>query len=136
MQLCSVAFSELMAGGSRIVNIGSGGAPGFVKSCAPDKQAFFCDPSATCEDIRAWMDAYIAKSGEPERYASNGYVGPEEALFLYEYGCSKALATMVSRDWVRSRPDLVCSVCSHGFIETDLTASMQSPNKLPAELAV
>ena len=80
------------------------------------------------------------------RYPANGYPGPSGAIdgqrslelnpYLHEYGCSKALATMVSRDWVRSRPDLVCSVCSHGFIETDLTASMQSPNKLPAELAV
>ena len=74
--------------------MGSGGAPGFVKSCSPEKQAFFCDPSATWDKIRAWVEEYISKAGEPEWYEANGYVGPD-ALFSHEYGCSKALVAMV-----------------------------------------
>ena len=50
--------------------MGSGGAPGFIKHCAPEKRAFFYEPeSANWDNIRAWMDTYSAKAGEPEWYA-------------------------------------------------------------------
>jgi len=88
------------------------------------------------------------------RYPANGYPGPSGAIagqrslelnpYLHEYGCSKALLSMVTRDWARRRPDIVSAVCSPGCIDTDCEphtagfydSSVTYPNTLPVEMGV
>ena len=67
-----------------------------MKNCAPEKQRFFCDPGATWEEIRAWMDEYVARAGDPAWYAASGYPHPaaKYGFTCFEYGCSKALVAI------------------------------------------
>jgi len=101
------AFLSLLRPDGRIVNVGSGSGPSFVKSLGQtdDARAFLRCPNS-------WAD--IEKLVEKHRG------GPADSMG--GYGLSKAALTLYTMLLARDHPSLMVGIASPGFIATKMTA--------------
>jgi len=114
------AFLRLLnAESGRIVNLGSGAGPGFVKKCL----------EVDSEDYK------LMTSGQPDwslidNFAKNFKESSEDG-FVY-YGLSKACLHKYTEALARDHPYLVVSSCSPGYIMTAMTKG-HGATKTPEE---
>eukprot|EP00980_Cylindrotheca_fusiformis_P001877 scaffold429_cov114-Cylindrotheca_fusiformis.AAC.4 len=117
-------FQDLLdPAGSRIVNLGSGSGPLYVKKQPVDRQKKLCNPGITWEEIKA-----ECTRGVPEDDPAHGDQGTDH------YGLSKALLaayTMVLARELASKNVLAFCV-SPGFIDTGITSGFGA-SKTPEE---
>ena len=104
------AFLPLLAPqGSRIVHVGSGGGPGWIKKAG----AFDSDKAKTLMNWDVtWAD--IEGVVEAERAA-----GLEEGFGTY--GFSKACLTAYGQSLAKQYPNILTSTCTPGYIDTNMT---------------
>ena len=109
--------------GARIVNVGSGAGPGYVKRCPAERQHELCVAPASWEAIEALVSATSA----------DGKMGlGGEADTMGWYGPSKAGVTLYTMLLAAQQPSLVVTCCTPGFIDTKLTAGFGA-TKTPEE---
>tara|TARA_B100000513_G_scaffold119762_1_gene52693 strand:- start:1286 stop:2815 length:1530 start_codon:yes stop_codon:yes gene_type:complete len=90
----------------RVVNVGSGSGPGFVKSCG-----FLCKALLTSFDVTPeQIDSVIAS--EEAAWTQDAYAA---------YGLSKACLTAYTMVLARTHPNIKSNACSPGFIDTAMT---------------
>jgi NAD(P)-dependent dehydrogenase (short-subunit alcohol dehydrogenase family) len=117
--------SLLTAGGDspgRIVNVGSGAGPGYVKNCSPEMQALLCNPPSSWDQLLEWAG--------PSQDGIHGFGGSADSM--KGYGLSKALLHSYTMLLAKEQPQWATSVCSPGFINTKLTAGWGA-SKAPEE---
>jgi len=137
-RVCDAFLPFLETNGGRVVNVGSGAGPIYVKSLTTDDddtddQRFLCeggsgassssssgDKAFTWEDI----DNYAKTHADAACKNTNDFVG--------EYGLSKALLSVYTTLLARQNPTMLISCITPGFINTQLTAGYGS-KKGPAE---
>ena len=114
------AFLNLVT--DRIVNVGSGSGPSYVRNCPISAQTALC---SVPEDWAA-IEALAAPSAD-------GTTGQGSAADTNgSYGLSKAMITQYTMLLAKQNPALVVSCCTPGFIDTKLTAGFGASKK-PAE---
>ncbi|MCR9096888.1 MAG: SDR family NAD(P)-dependent oxidoreductase [bacterium] len=106
----------------RIVNVGSGSGPGYVRRCPSEVQPALCTLPADWAAIEALL--------EPSPDGRSGF--GSEADANGGYGISKALLSLYSLLLARAHPDLVVSCCSPGWIRTRIVGH-EGPSKGPEE---
>lgn len=115
--------SMLDPAGSRIVNVGSGSGPNYVKKQSVERRKKLCNPDITWEEIKAEFDR-----GVTEDDPAYGDMGTDH------YGLSKALLTdytmLLSREMAAKNVLAFC--LSPGYIDTAITAGWPG-GKTPAE---
>lgn len=112
----SEAFIPLLSPAlGRVVNIGSGAGPMYVRSCGPAAQQQLCKEDQTWEEIEAHL-----KSVDPKSTPMSGY------------GLSKALLANYTSYLAKQNPDLKVNCCSPGFIDTAIVKGMGA-SKTPEE---
>lgn len=109
------AFMPLVQPSGRVVNVSSASGPKFVSQCAPERQLFFKDQSATWSDIQLLIDDVLQHTGDAGYLRSLG-LGEANA-----YGFSKACVSLYTVMLARENPHLCINACTPGYIETDLT---------------
>jgi NAD(P)-dependent dehydrogenase (short-subunit alcohol dehydrogenase family) len=115
-RVCEAFLPLLNTSEGRIVNVGSGAGPSYVKGVsdvAVKKQ--LCSEDQTWEQIQAHLDS----------------VRPE-ATNMGGYGLSKALLTNYSSALAKLNPNLKINCCSPGFIDTAMTKGYGA-SKTPEE---
>lgn len=106
------AFGRHLASNGRVVNVGSGAGPMYVKNLPPEAQRLLCREPESWEQIVSWsLKSSDGKTG----------VG-SEADGMGGYGPSKALMHSFTMLLAKQNPSWTVSCCSPGFIETKLTA--------------
>jgi NAD(P)-dependent dehydrogenase (short-subunit alcohol dehydrogenase family) len=106
----------------RIVNVGSGSGPGYVRRCPPEVQPALCQPPSGWAAIEALLQpAPDGRSGLGSAADTNG-----------GYGLSKALLALYTMLLAREHPALVVSCCSPGWIRTRIVGH-DGPSKGPEE---
>lgn len=109
------AFLPLLQSGGRIVNVSSASGPKFVSECAPQRQAFFTDPTISWEELQQLVDDVLDHAGDAGYFRSLGLGEPNA------YGLSKACVSLYTMQLARQHPHLCINACTPGYIETDLT---------------
>jgi carbonyl reductase 1 len=107
--------------GSKIVNVGSGAGPMYVRVQPVERQTKLCSPDVTWEEIKANYDRGVP----PEDPANGG---------MASYGLSKALLsdyTMLLARELASK-NVLAYCLSPGYIETNITSGFGG-NKKPVE---
>jgi len=123
-RVCDAFLPLLETNGGRIVNVGSGAGPTYVKSLTDtDDLRFLCAGGTTSADNITWenIDDYAKKHAEDCKSVNVG-----------QYGLSKALLSVYTTLLARQCPTLVVSCITPGFINTQLTAGYGS-KKDPSE---
>ncbi|CAB9500993.1 Carbonyl reductase [NADPH] 1 [Seminavis robusta] len=108
------AFTELLdPQASRIVNVGSGSGPLYVRSQPIERQKKLCNPDITWEEIKEEYDR-----GVPKDDPAHGQVGTDH------YGLSKALLTCYTMMLAKTlAPKNISVYClTPGYIDTAITA--------------
>eukprot|EP00980_Cylindrotheca_fusiformis_P001879 scaffold429_cov114-Cylindrotheca_fusiformis.AAC.6 len=116
-------FQDLLdPAGSRIVNVGSGAAPMYVKKQPVDRQKKLCSSDITWEEIKAEYDRGVPKDD------------PAHGENIAYYGLSKALLAAYTMVLARAMaPKNVLAFCvTPGFINTAMTAGFGA-TKTPEE---
>merc|ERR1719221_363672 len=90
----------LQSTGGRVVNVGSGSGPSYVKGLAKGQQALFC----SCPPSVATLETYVK-----EAVAEPGFNA---------YGLSKACVSAWTMILAREHPNITFSCTSPGFIKT------------------
>jgi NAD(P)-dependent dehydrogenase (short-subunit alcohol dehydrogenase family) len=112
----SEAFIPLLSPAlGRVVNIGSGAGPMYVRSCGPAAKQQLCKEDQTWEEIEAHL-----KSVDPKSTPMSGY------------GLSKALLANYTSYLAKVNPNLKVNCCSPGFIDTAIVKGMGA-SKTPEE---
>ena len=110
-------------GAARVVNVGSGAGPSYVKRCPPERQHELCVVPASWAAIEALVGSTSA----------DGKTGlGSEADTMGGYGPSKAGVTLYTMLLAAEQPSLVVTCVTPGFIDTKLTAGLGA-SKTPAE---
>lgn len=118
-RVCDAFLPLLCPKQGRVVNVGSGGGPGYVGRVGDvEAQKMLCGfgSDLTWE----WIDSH-AKSALNSSEDTNG-----------GYGLSKALVTCYTMILAREHPNIISSAITPGFIKTRMTANYGA-TKLPAE---
>ena len=106
----------------RIVNVGSGSGPGYVRRCPPEVQSALCRTPPDWAAIEALLaPAADGRSGLGSDADTNG-----------GYGVSKALLSLYTMLLAREHPELLVSCCSPGWIRTRIVGH-DGPSKGPEE---
>jgi NAD(P)-dependent dehydrogenase (short-subunit alcohol dehydrogenase family) len=106
----------------RVVNVGSGSGPGYVRRCPAAAQPALCTTPTSWESI----ESMIAPSAD-------GRTGLRSAADTNgAYGLSKAMLTLYTMLCADSHPDLLISCVSPGWIRTKLVGH-DGPSKGPEE---
>ena len=106
----------------RVVNVGSGSGPGYVRRCPLDQQPALCTAPADW----AAIEKFVAGS-------ANGSSGLGSAADVNGgYGLSKALLSLYTMLCASTHPDLLISCTSPGWIRTKLVGH-DGPSKTPEE---
>jgi len=116
-RMCEAFLPLLDPSVGRIVNVGSGAGPSYVKTVedvATKKQ--LCSEDQTWEKISSHLQA----------------VGDLSSTAMGGYGISKALLTNYTSFFAKQNPNLKVNVCSPGFIDTSLTKGFGA-SKTPEE---
>eukprot|EP01041_Mallomonas_annulata_P006380 gene6380-12901_t len=117
------AFIPLLEENGRVVLVSSAAGPMFVSKCSAEYQKFFLNPDVTWEDIENTMNLFTSLS--PEECTSSG-LGDGQPYFM-----SKACLNSYMNVVVREHPSLCINACTPGFIDTDMTSSIESSLKKP-----
>lgn len=117
-RVCDAFLPLLCPKEGRIVNVGSGSGPMYVRKCPPQAQAFLCSPPDSWEQIEAWV---TGEYGLGSRVDGDG-----------GYGLSKALVTCYTMLLAKQHPHITSSSISPGFIDTKMTAGWGA-SKSPEE---
>jgi NAD(P)-dependent dehydrogenase (short-subunit alcohol dehydrogenase family) len=111
MRVSSAFLPLLKAAGGRVVNVGSGSGPTYVKALIEGggqaAAKALMEPADT-EAVLAHATAHLGSAASDKAYKG--------------YGLSKACLTAWSQVFAREHPALICVTCSPGFINTKLTA--------------
>lgn len=103
------AFLPLLQEGGRVVNVGSGAGPSFIRGCSSmDVKKTLCSPDASWEQIEAALTAGISLDG------------------MAGYGVSKAALSAYTMLLARLHPGVVCSCVSPGYIKTAIVGHRAS----------
>lgn len=105
----------------RIVNVGSGAGPMFVKSLPPEKAKVYCE----CPPDWATIEALVKEKKSEEGFAT-------DKSMLGAYGFSKAILSIYTLLLASQHPNIVSSCISPGFINTAMTAGFGA-SKTPEE---
>lgn len=111
MRVSSAFLPLLKAAGGRIVNVGSGSGPTYVKAlieCGGQAAAKALMEPADVEAVLAHAAAHLGGAASEKAYKG--------------YGLSKACLTAWAQVFAREHPGLIVITCSPGFIATKLTA--------------
>ena len=109
------AFLPLLTSDGRIVNVGSGAGPSYIKKCTDrDVQQTLCSAEATWEQIEQAVQRGLKCDGRQG------------------YGCSKAGVGAYTMLLARSHPGLLISCVSPGFIDTAIVSGYGA-TKPPAQ---
>ncbi len=124
MRVSSAFLPLLKAAGGRVVNVGSGSGPTYVKALIEGggqaAAKALMEPADT-EAVLAHATAHLGSAASDKAYKG--------------YGLSKACLTAWSQVFAREHPALICVTCSPGFINTKLTAGFGvSAARAPAVL--
>lgn len=116
------AFSALLSESGRVVNIGSGAGPMYIRKCPNEAQNRFCSEPESWAQIEAWLatstDGTTGKNSKAD--SNNGY------------GLSKHLLSSYTMLLAKENPHLLISCCTPGFIDTKLVAGYGA-TKTPEE---
>jgi len=113
------AFQSLLQIDGRVVNVGSGSGPSYVKGLPQASQPKLCTEPESWAQIEMWLqDAQLGMGSPADR---NG-----------GYGLSKALLASYTMLLAKQHPSLLISCCTPGFIDTKLTAGFGA-TKTPEE---
>lgn len=113
------AFSGLLRGSGKIVNVGSGSGPLYVQAQPLDRQKRLCNPDITWEEIQQEYDR-----GVPPEDPAHGGMGTDH------YGLSKALLAaytmMLAKEYKQDSngsTNIAAAYCiTPGYIATNMTA--------------
>ena len=111
MRVSSAFLPLLKAAGGRIVNVGSGSGPTYMKALIEgggQAAAKALMEPADVEAVLAHAAAHLGSAASEKAYKG--------------YGLSKACLTAWSQVFAREHPGLIVITCSPGFIATKLTA--------------
>jgi len=126
-RVCDNFMSLMDPEKGRIVNMGSGAGPGFVKSIkdvAVKKQ--MCSGDTTWADIEDLMKRFLDGGGEP-------IFGGEKSMFNGSYGLSKAALTVFTMQMAAKHPNIKSSCVSPGYIQTNMTKKFGSGGLTPEQ---
>jgi carbonyl reductase 1 len=115
------SFGAILRENGRVVNVGSGSGPSYVKNCPPEAQKLLCNDPESWEQIVSWG----VKSADGLTGLGSGADGNGG------YGLSKALLASYTRLLAKETKWQV-SCCTPGFIDTKLTAGWGA-KKTPEE---
>lgn len=116
VRLVSETLLPLITDGGRIVNVSSASGPNYVERCSTQWQKFFTNGELAWAELDQFMQNCVNLSAaELEQQGL-----PAD----YDYGFSKACASLYSMICARENPRLTIHACTPGFIETDLTREM------------
>ena len=136
MKLYSVIFT------GRIVQVSSGAAPMFVRTCNQEIQDFFVNSNVTWPEIEATIITQFLKISEDASLDATEKAAALAAIGLSEggmgaYGLSKACVNAYTLELSKRFPTLLVNSCSPGFIETDLTRPWADKSgKKPEEMGM
>lgn len=97
----------------RIVNLGSGSGPSYVRGCRDEEKKILCSPETTTWD---WIEAHWK-----QKISSSDV-----------YGLSKALLACYTGILAREHPNILSSCVTPGFIDTQMTSgwgASKTPDK-------
>jgi len=108
----------------RIVNMGSGAGPGFVKSLgdvAVKKQ--MCTAETTWADLEDLM----------KRWLDGERCGGKDSMFFSAYGLSKAALMVLTMQMAAKYPKIMSTCVSPGYIQTNMTKAFGSGGLTPEQ---
>jgi len=111
------AFMPLLSKSGRIVNVGSGAGPMYVRECSDSVKKMLCSPEISWEQIA--------------EHATTGLGSAADRMG--GYGLSKALLSSYTMWLAKQHPELLVSCLSPGYIETGMTAGFGGGKKSPEE---
>jgi len=110
------AFLPLLdASDGRIVSVGSGAGPMYMKSQSDETKVALTAPGTTWEQIDSFVNA--------ERSSGKDFEG------FPAYGLSKAAVATLSISLAASHPNILSTTVTPGFIETAITQGMGASKK-------
>ena len=118
-RMCEAFLPLLDSSTGRIVNVGSGAGPNYVKRCPAPAQNRLCTDPESWAQIESWLSDSETGLGS----ASDSSGG---------YGLSKALVTSYTMWIAKEQPQILSSCCTPGFIDTKLVAGFGA-SKPPEE---
>jgi len=141
-RVCEAFVPLIQKDKGRIVQVSSGAAPMFVRTCSQDIQDFFVNSKVTWPEIEATIITPFLKISEDssldatEKAAALAAVGLSEGG-MGAYGLSKACVNAYTLELSKRFPTLLVNSCSPGFIETDLTRPWADKSgKKPEEMGM
>lgn len=111
------AFMPLLSKSGRIVNVGSGAGPMYVRECSDSVKKMLCSPEISWEQIA--------------EHATTGLGSAADRMG--GYGLSKALLSSYTMWLAKQHPEILVSCLSPGYIETGMTAGFGGGKKSPEE---
>ena len=116
------AFVETGLVSDRIVNVGSGSGPGYVRRCPSDAQPNLCKTPESWQAIESLLvKSHDGRTGLGSEADTNG-----------AYGLSKAMVALYTQLCANEHPTVLSSCVSPGWIATKLVAG-SGATKLPEE---
>mmetsp|Transcript_11119 Transcript_11119/g.20978 ORF Transcript_11119/g.20978 Transcript_11119/m.20978 type:complete len:282 (-) Transcript_11119:29-874(-) len=102
------AFLPLLSpSDGRVVNVGSGAGPIYVKASDPERAKFLCGCPPDFAALEALVKSEIARPGFLTDRSAGG-----------PYGCSKACLSAYTQLMAKLHPNILSSCCTPGFIDT------------------
>ena len=125
-RVCDNFLPMMDSKNGRVVNVGSGIGPGFVRNLSDvDVKRQLCSASTTFEELEALMNRLLEGDtfgSEPMEVAPPGRA--EKALIPFSYGLSKAGLAAYSMQLARENPDIMVSCVDPGFISTNMSKGL------------
>ncbi len=116
------AFVRTRVVSERVVNVGSGSGPGYVRRCSPAVQPELCRTPKSWEQIESFLPKSAdGRTGLCSEADSNG-----------AYGLSKAMLALYTMLCAEENPEILNSCVSPGWIKTKLVGNSGATQK-PAE---
>ncbi len=123
--VCEAFIPLLNADNGRIIFISSAAGPMFVAKCNEHMKQFFTRKDIQWSEIDALMQSCHPNMTDDD-YAGKGLVDNA-------YGLSKACLNSYMMCLSNEHPNLKINACTPGYIETDLTKSLEGSKKPPYE---
>ena len=117
-RVCEAFGPMLSPTEGRIVNVGSGAGPMYVRECPADAQRFLCSPPGSWGQIEEWGKGKYGLGSAADKMGG--------------YGLSKALLACYTMLLASKHPEWTVSCITPGFIDTKLTAGFGA-KKTPEE---
>jgi NAD(P)-dependent dehydrogenase (short-subunit alcohol dehydrogenase family) len=105
MNMTNAFLPMINPDGGRVVNVGSGAGPMYVKKQDEEAKQFWSNPNVTLDQLNAKVTEL--RTG---------------ATAMVCYGLSKAAVSSLTMVWAKQHPGIVWSSISPGFIDTAIVA--------------